>query len=52
MSGSYLEALGAAARLGRALQAGDDHVSSRTAVISHAFWLSVFGGDPRCLAAG
>ena len=49
MSGWDFEALGAAARLGVPWQVDDDHVSSSTAVISHAFWLSVFGGDPRVL---
>ena len=49
VSGSSFAVLGTAAGLGRAIQAEDDHVSSTTAVISHAFWLSSFGGDPAVL---
>ena len=49
VSGWYFAVLGTAAGLGRAIQAEDDHVSSTTAVISHAFWLSFFGGDPAVL---
>ena len=49
VSGAYFAVLGAAPRLGRAIEPGDDHVSSGTAVISHAFWISAFGGDPAVL---
>ena len=37
------------ARLGRVIEPADDEVSSATAVISHAFWRTAFGGDPGVL---
>ena len=46
VSGSYFAVLGAVPRLGRVIEPADDEVSSATAVISHAFWRSAFGGDP------
>ena len=46
VSGSYFELLGAVPRLGRRDPAADDQASGSTAVISHAFWRSAFGGDP------
>jgi putative ABC transport system permease protein len=49
VSGSYFEMLGAVPRLGRLIQPQDDQPSSSTAVISHAFWRSAFGGDPAVL---
>lgn len=49
VSGSYFEMLGAVPRLGRVIQPQDDQPSSSTAVISHAFWRSAFGGDPAVL---
>ena len=45
VSGSYFPALGAVPRMGRVIQPEDDRASSSTAVISHAFWHSAFGGD-------
>ena len=49
VSGSYFGVLGAVPRLGRVIQPPDDQPSGSTAVISHAFWRSVFGGDPAVL---
>ena len=49
VSGSYFEMLGAVPRLGRVIQPQDDQASGSTAVISHAFWRSAFGGDPAVL---
>jgi len=49
VSGSYFSVLGAVAQLGRTIEPADDQVSSSTAVISHAFWRSAFGGDPGVL---
>ena len=49
VSGSYFEMLGAVPRLGRVIQPTDDQPSGSTAVISHAFWRSAFGGDPAVL---
>ena len=49
VSGSYFAVLGAVPQLGRAIEPADDQVSSGAAVISHAFWRSVFGGDPGVL---
>ena len=49
VSGSYFEMLGAVPRLGRVIQPPDDQPSGSTAVISHAFWRSAFGGDPAVL---
>ena len=49
VSGSYFAVLGAVPRLGRVIEPADDEVSSATAVISHAFWRSAFGGDPGVL---
>ena len=46
VSGAYFAVLGAVAQLGRAIAPADDHVSSAAAVVSHAFWRSVLGGDP------
>lgn len=49
VSGSYFSVLGAVPLLGRAIEPADDQISSSTAVISHAFWRSAFGGDPGVL---
>ncbi len=49
VSGSYFAVLGAVPLLGRVIGPADDEVSSGTAVISHAFWRSAFGGDPGVL---
>ena len=46
VSGSYFSVLAAGPELGRVIEPGDDQVSSSTAVISHGFWRSAFGGDP------
>jgi putative ABC transport system permease protein len=46
VSGSYFSVLGAVPELGRVIEPADDQVSSSTAVISHGFWRSAFGGDP------
>jgi putative ABC transport system permease protein len=49
VSGSYFSVLGAVPQFGRAIEPADDQVSSSTAIISHAFWRSAFGGDPGVL---
>ncbi len=49
VSGSYFAVLGAVPQLGRVIEPADDEVSSATAVISHAFWRTAFGGDPGVL---
>jgi putative ABC transport system permease protein len=46
VSGNYFDVLGAKARLGRPVQAGDDRTASAPVVVlSHAFWKSTFAGD-------
>jgi predicted permease len=45
VSGNYFSALRLGTILGRPLDAHDDSVEARVAVISHAFWLRAFGGD-------
>ena len=51
VSGSYFPVLGMAPALGRLLGPGDDRVpgESHVAVLSHAYWLSRFGGSPDVL---
>ena len=45
-SGNYYQVLGAAARLGRTITPDDDRATAApVAVISHAYWMSRFGGD-------
>lgn len=48
VSGSYFDALGVPAVLGRTLTAADDTASDRhpVAVISYGFWQRRFGGEP------
>jgi putative ABC transport system permease protein len=47
VSPAYFDVLGAAAALGRTLQAGDDVPGrDRVVVISHTLWASRFGSDP------
>lgn len=50
VSGSYFDLLGAAARLGRPVQPGDDRAAAEPVIVlSHALWKSAFGGDPNVL---
>jgi predicted permease len=46
VSGSYFDLMGASAHVGRTLDNTDDQPSGEAAVISDAFWQTVFGGDP------
>jgi predicted permease len=48
VSGDYYSGLGVQAALGRTITAEDDRAtgSEAVAVISHAYWLRRFGGDP------
>jgi predicted permease len=47
VSGNYFSALGLAPAAGRFLAPADDRVNAEpAAVLSHAFWLRRFGGDP------
>ena len=46
VSGSYFAALGTRPAIGRVLLPEDDTESRQTAVLSHGFWQSAFGGDP------
>jgi predicted permease len=46
-SGEFFEVLGAKAQLGRTFRAEDDRPGARpVAVLSAAFWMKYFGGDP------
>ena len=51
VSGSYFEALGVPAVLGRTLTSADDIASDRhpVAVISYGFWRRRFGGEPNAI---
>jgi predicted permease len=51
VSGSYFRVLGLQPALGRLLDARDDRAPGEApvAVLSHAFWLTRFGGDPGVL---
>ncbi|MEZ4439453.1 MAG: ABC transporter permease [Polyangiaceae bacterium] len=46
VSGDYFRVLGSSAAHGRLLDAEDDHLARRVAVISHRAFLEQFGGDP------
>ena len=46
VSGNYFRGLGVATQMGRALSDEDDRPGASAAVISHAFWMRAFGGDP------
>lgn len=50
VSGSYFGAIGAPMEVGRGLNADDDRPGAEpAAVIGHAFWQRVFGGDPAAI---
>ena len=47
MSGTFFSFFGARPQLGRLFVADDDRPGAEpVAVVSHAFWLGVLGGDP------
>jgi len=46
VSGDYFAVLGVGAALGRTLDRGDEQRAAPVAVLSHAYWLRAFGGDP------
>ncbi len=49
VTGSYFQALGVEAEIGRLIAPGDDAIEGdgAVAVLSHATWMNYFGGDPR-----
>jgi predicted permease len=50
VSGNYFDVLGARARIGRPVQAGDDRAASDPVVVlGYSFWRSAFGADPSVL---
>ncbi len=52
VGGDYFQVLGAGAAIGRTLSADDDRPEAPpAAVISHAWWLSQFNGDPTILGS-
>lgn len=51
MSGDAFDLLGAAPAMGRLLSRQDDQSAAVAAVISHAFWMRRFGGDPRIVGS-
>lgn len=51
VTASFFDVLGVPAALGRTFTAGEDAAGARVAVLSHAFWLRRFGGDPRVIGA-
>jgi predicted permease len=51
VSGSYFEALGVTAAVGRVFTAADDAADTRVMVISHSYWQRRFGGRPDALGA-
>ncbi len=48
VSGDYFTTLGVTAQLGRLIQPSDDRIEGEgaVAVLSHATWMRIFGGDP------
>jgi predicted permease len=49
VSGNYFQLLGATPRLGRGIVPEDEASQTTSAVVSQAFWMSAFNGDPRIL---
>ena len=48
VSGTFFDVLGAVPRLGRTISPDDDRTTSaRVVVLSHGFWASRFGSDPK-----
>jgi predicted permease len=51
-SGNYFQLLGATTRLGRTIAPDDDRATATpVAVISHKYWMSRFGGDPKVVGS-
>ncbi len=46
VSGDFFSVLGVQPQLGRVFTAEEDHAGNQVMIISHAAWLSKFGGDP------
>ena len=50
VDGQYFSGLKAPMALGRPIGSGDDRPGAPiVAVLSHAFWMRAFGGDPKCV---
>lgn len=49
VSGEYFSGLGVTAALGRLISAGDEKSAAQVTVLSYAYWMRRFGGDPAVL---
>jgi predicted permease len=49
VSGQYYATLGVSAFLGRTISDADEQSQEKVAVLSHAFWMLRFGGDPEVI---